>query len=87
MSHPDHAIGYEGSLKDLAQEVGNMRYDSLAEFMKYLSDNLSEQATKDQNNKPQLAAKVEESASQLNVASLEMYQAWKVAEPHMKSKK
>lgn len=88
MTHPDHVVGYKGSLKDLAKAVGNMDYHSGAEFLRHLSEDFSEQAKKDkENNKPKLAGKLEETASQTMLASLELSQAARICDPYMQDPK
>lgn len=71
-------IDYDGGFDKLAEDLGNLRYDSLAEFLNKLSDKLAKDSGADADRKrPQLA-------KQLLYASRYIGNAWKLCEPHMK---
>jgi hypothetical protein len=47
MKHPDHVVGWNGSLEELEQVIGNMRYDKVSEFLELLSKDFYKQAKAD----------------------------------------
>jgi hypothetical protein len=47
MIHRDTPDRYAGTLGDLAAELGDFRYDALAEFLRLLAAKLAEDAAKD----------------------------------------
>jgi hypothetical protein len=88
MKHQDYVEKYSGSLVDLAKDMGNMRYDSLADFLQYLADDLMKQSEADKSRgRIKLASQLEETAQELYQAREKMLSAWKTCEPYMKSKK
>jgi|GEM_PF-2310284 len=36
--HPDHVQGYSGTLQELAQAIGNMRYDQTEKVIYYVKE-------------------------------------------------
>lgn len=44
MKHPNNISKYSSSLAELAEDLGKMRYDSLADFLALLGDDLRRQA-------------------------------------------
>ena len=67
--HPVNVKGFD-SLEELAIQVGSMRYDKLAEFLQYLSEEIARQQEKDrQVGKTKLAADSEKLISSLGDAS------------------
>jgi len=84
MRHPDYTKGYDGTLQELAQAVGNMRYDSIGEFIQYLADDLTRQAEGDRKQgRAQLASKLEQTARELGEAKGSMDKVWKLCAPYM----
>ncbi|MEI7620725.1 MAG: hypothetical protein WCJ57_04125, partial [Candidatus Falkowbacteria bacterium] len=45
--HPSEVAGYDGSLDQLAQAIGNMTYDQVALFLNLLSQDIKRQADAD----------------------------------------
>ncbi|MFH1064521.1 MAG: hypothetical protein V1729_05550 [Candidatus Woesearchaeota archaeon] len=87
MKHQNYAKGYDGTLQELAQSIGNMRYDSVAEFIQYLSEDLKRQAEGDRNRgRPKLASKLEMTAEQLSQAKQKMDEIWTLCKPYMMDK-
>lgn len=71
-------VDYKGGMDKLAEDLGNLTYDSLAEFLTKLSEKLAKDSKADSDRKrPQLA-------KQLLYASRYIGNAWKLCEPHMK---
>lgn len=60
MKHRKELEGYKGTLTELAEELGNLRYDSLAEFLAALSRKIRNDGEKDlSRNRVKLAAFLE----------------------------
>ncbi len=84
MKHPKRIERYSGNLAELAIDVGSMSYDSLAEFLGYLGDDLSRQAKADRGRgRPLLASELEASAVKTYEARQKIINAWKICEPRM----
>lgn len=92
IKHPDHVIGYEGSLDELAQAIGNMSYDQVALFIAKLSDNFQQQgkadalrpsATDPTKTRQQLSANLLTAAEKLLEVKNQIDLAWKISKPHM----
>jgi len=87
MKHPKNVERYPGSLDELAREVGNMHYTSLAEFMQYLADDLKRQAVSDrEKTRTKLPAELEAAAEQLYAAKRRIDSAAKICKPHMQER-
>ena len=85
MEYPDHVEKYFGSLADLARDIGNMRYDSLADFLKHLGDDLIRQAEADRaGGRIKLASQLETTAKELYSAGEKMLSVWEICKPYMK---
>ncbi|MCL5018301.1 MAG: hypothetical protein M1416_00845 [Candidatus Pacearchaeota archaeon] len=86
MNHPDKIEGYNGTLEDLAKEVGNMSYDKTAEFIGKMASNIAKQADEDfKKGKIKLALQLYKTANNLYSAKKEIDLAWKICEPYMKN--
>lgn len=77
MSHPEKIPGWEGTLKELAQHLENLRYDRLEEFLSHLYTALSERAAKDQEaGRINLAKQLLTVCTHVNLARLYLLDAW-----------
>ena len=84
--HPDHVVGWNGSLEDLARSVGNMRYDKVAEFITLLIAEFSAQAEADlAKGRKDLRASLKALAETLGEAGVLTRRIWKVCKPYMPS--
>ena len=84
MNHPESVAGYSGSLAQLAGELGDLRYDALAEFLREFSEKLRRDAEADQGRgRPRLAGHLSEASRALADAATHIQKAWDVSEPHM----
>ena len=85
MKHPFFVSGFSGSLEELANNVGTMRYDRVQEFLDLLARNIEEQAIADESrNRPQLASKLRLAADALYHSTDALSEAWKICKPYMK---
>jgi hypothetical protein len=84
MVHRDKVEGYSGTLADLAEEVGNLRYDAVAEFLRLLSEKLGRDASLDEGRgRVRLAASLRDASRPLGDAARGIEQAWRICEPRM----
>ncbi len=82
--HPLTVPGYSGTHQQLAQAIGNMRYDQTAEVILYLSQDLARQAAADkERGRKNLAKRLDTAATKLRHAYNEMQRASKICEKHM----
>jgi hypothetical protein len=85
MKHQNKILKYSGSFVELAKDLGCMRYDVLADFIKSLGDDLACQAKADrERGRVKLASQLEVAAKKLYEAKDKMNLAWKICEPYMK---
>lgn len=83
--HPRNVVGYDGSLKDLAQVIGQMSYDQVAVFIGELALDIKTQAEADLTlrKRKKLAKELFETADLLSQAQTKMNAAWDVCRPYM----
>ena len=83
--HSLRVAGYDGTLQDLAKEVGNLRYDKIVEFLRALRNDLHEQALKDTSaGRTKLGATLERASVALYPTEQALGEAWHISEPYMK---
>lgn len=84
MTHRDRIDRYPGTIAELAQDLGDLRYDALAEFLRHLSLKLSADGkADDQRGRPRLSAALQGAAANLGAAAENIEQAWAISAPHM----
>ena len=85
--HNKQVEGVNLSLEELANSIGLLSYDSTRDFLKYLANNLKEQADADLNirHRKKLAKELYSAAEKIQGAYLDMDKAWKICEPYMKT--
>ncbi len=83
--HPKEVVGYNGSLKDLAQAIGAMSYDQVAVFIGELALDIKTQAEADLTlrKRKKLAKELFEAANLLSQAQTKINSAWDICEPYM----
>jgi hypothetical protein len=73
MNHQADVKRYPGTLADLAEEIGDLRYDALAEFLRLLHAKLDRDASKDDGRgRARLAASLRAAAHPLGEAAAAM---------------
>lgn len=83
--HQKTVLAYPGSLDNLAIDIGNLHYESLAEFLHLLSKKLHSDAKKDhERGRTNLADSLFESAVNTYKASSNINDAWKISKRFMK---
>lgn len=84
MNHADRAERYPGTLAELAEELGNLRYDALASFLTELSAKIRRDSEQDATRgRKRLAAELRAASDSLSQAASAVERAWAVCEPHM----
>ncbi len=84
MVHTDNVEDYEGSLEDLAIDIGNLKYDALAKFLKLLSYKIEVDSIKDgERNRVKLAKQLHDASLKIREASHNIDIAWKISEKYM----
>ncbi|MDP3990390.1 MAG: hypothetical protein Q8Q01_04250 [archaeon] len=82
--HPRYVEGFEGSLEQLANAVGNMTYDQTASFIEKLADDIKRQADADSaRGRIKLASELYATAERLYKAKETMVLAWEICKPYM----
>lgn len=80
-----HPTTLEGMTMDvLAEEVENLRYDAVYEFLYHLRTRLEERATKDSiAGRTELARALRMAAEEVDKAGVRMEKVWSICEPYM----
>ena len=72
------------SLKDLAEEIGDLHYESLEELLNLVSQKLLRDSVKDrQRGRTKLANELTSAAANSGYASQAIGRAWKISKPYM----
>ena len=84
MAHRENVQRYPGTLAELAGEVGDLRYDALALFLRSLAAKLESDGEADSGRgRPRLAAALRGGAADVMEAAAEIERAWSICAPHM----
>ena len=86
MKHAREIAGYAENHKQLAEEMGDLYYDSLADLLRLLAEKLARDAVSDcGRGRPKLAAELSAAAADLQRASERIGSAWGICAPHVGS--
>jgi hypothetical protein len=84
MKHPTTIEKYDGDLKQLAEDIGNLRYDALREFMFYFSNKIMRDSMSDgAKGRKKLSSLLGQTAVDINDAAVRMGRTWDICKPHM----
>ncbi len=84
MIHPQNVEKYAGDLTELAEDIGNLKYDALAEFLHALSAKIEKDGAKDKaRGRIQLSSSLHACSAHLSEAALSIEQAWRISKPYM----
>lgn len=85
MKHVMTVPKYSGTLKELAVDISNMRYDAVADFLGHLSDAIFLQVRQDAaRSRAILADTLLDTYASLRAATMSMRSVWRICEPFMK---
>lgn len=76
MKHQNN-IDYPGGFNQLTEDLGNLSYDALEEFLNKLSTKIAKDSKADKGRERLKLAK------QLSFAAKHIGNAWKICKPHM----
>jgi hypothetical protein len=83
MTHADHVERYPGTLAELADELGDLRYDALATFLSALAAKLEGDSLQDAaRGRKRLAAALHAASVDVSDAASAIANAWVICEPH-----
>jgi len=83
MKHSTKIKHYTGNHAQLAEEIGDLYYNSLAEFISLLATKIAGDAKADEKRgRPKLAAELVECSRHLESASSHIRAAWHICEPY-----
>lgn len=86
MKHQIWIENYEENFEKLVTEIGDLRYDSLEIFLSLLSQKLKEDSIKDAERKRiKLARSLDLCSRDLDKASKNIKESWRISKPFMKS--
>jgi hypothetical protein len=84
MIHRENVERYGGTLPELANDLGDLRYDAVVVFLEALAAKLEEDAAADTaRGRPKLAAALRGGASGAMAAAAQIKVAWSISAPHM----
>ena len=84
MIHLDTVERYDGSMEELAADVGDLKYDALAEFLNLLARKIEADGDKDKaRGRVKLAHELHSSADALRQSAESIDRAWVICEPIM----
>ena len=85
MIHTDTVEKYSGTMNELVEDIGNLRYDALSYFIELLAKKLKHDGDKDQSRgRVKLASHLYACSENLNLGKLSIDKAWEISEPFMK---
>ena len=83
--HKKEIEGYD--LKELANKIGDLHYEALAELLLLVSKKLYNDSTKDlKNKKEQLANQLLFASTEVHKSSIHIKTAWYISKPFMSKK-
>lgn len=77
--------GFEGTLEELAQRVGRMRYDKITEFLDYFEKELRRQENGDrERGRTKLAGMLDDAVGDIGNVRMKMERIYAFCKPFMK---
>lgn len=84
MKHTKQVKNYQGSHLQLAEEIGDLYYDSLADLLRLLSEKIADDGDKDAaRGRKRLATALHACAGHLTEAAAEIDAAWVICKPYV----
>jgi hypothetical protein len=83
--HTHTIIKYNGTLEELSENIGDLYYDSLSEFLQLLSKKLEKDSLKDRGRgRIKLANSLKEASENIKNSASNISDAWDICEPFIK---
>jgi hypothetical protein len=84
MKHKAWINNYENNFEQLAEEIGNLRYDTLSNFLELLAIKIKKDGQKDESKgRNKLATLLYQTSDLLIESSETMLKTWNLCEPYM----
>ena len=84
MVHKSKVENYPGKMIELVEEIGNLKYDALADFLNLLANKIECDGKKDKERKREkLSVSLFQCADKLKESKLFIDKAWVISEPFM----
>jgi len=85
IKHTKTIVNYNGSMEELVENIGDLYYDSLSEFLQLLSQKLEKDSIKDrERNRIKLADYLKSASENIKTSASNINDAWKICKPFMK---
>jgi len=85
MIHKSKVENYPGSMKALAEEIGDLKYNALSEFLELLADKIEKDGDKDKGrSRIKLASNLHECSDKLRGCKDAIDKAWIICESYTK---
>ena len=85
MIHKDKIDNYNGSMQVLAENIGDLKYDTLAVFLELLAAKIQKDGDKDKSRgRVKLAKHLHDCSNNLTECAQSISTAWVICEPYMK---
>ena len=83
MIHKSEVENYSGTMEELVKEIGDLRYDSFANFLNLLAIKIESDGKKDEECKRvKLSANLFKCAEKIKESKLFIDKAWVICEPY-----
>ncbi|MBX2876691.1 MAG: hypothetical protein KTR30_31535 [Saprospiraceae bacterium] len=84
MIHRSTLANYDKGLQQLAEELGDLRYDALVDFLQYLHEKLAKDSKADEERgRAKLAKCLALASNNIGHSAKEIQKAWIISEPYM----
>ena len=84
MIHKELVEKFDGTMAELAEDIGDLRYDALAEFLHLLAQKIEKDGDKDKaRGRVKLARELHGCAHDLRLGKIAIDKAWEISEPFM----
>ena len=84
MIHTTTIFNYNGSMNELVENIGDLYYDSLSEFLQLLSQKLETDSFKDkERGRIKLAKSLKEASENIKKSVSNISDAWKISKPYI----
>lgn len=75
---------YDGDLKQLAEDIGDLHYDALQDFMLDLAVKLNKDSKADEKRgRKQLSTALRRAGFNISTAAMNIREAWYISKPYM----